>query len=108
MIDLRNVTQVAKMPIEMSKAGEAINKAIDMGLKVRVRVDNKEGFYLDTSMVVTCCFLDENSRQITIKGAEFNLEFEYETFEFNSMSGADHTKFYFRQKESTLGITVMY
>lgn len=108
MIDLRDEKQLTKLPIEMTEAGDAINKAISRGLKVRIRVDSIDGFYLDICLVVTCCLWDANNQNITINGSEFNLEFPYEKFELNSMSCDKHTKFYFRQKESTLGITVLY
>lgn len=110
MTDLRDTTQVDKLPVELTEAGKAISKAINNALKVRVRVDDKNGFYLDVDTVVTCCFWDENSKKITIEGPKnLHLEFKYDKFELNNMSDTTHTKFYFCSKTGlTLGITVNY
>ncbi|MDY4838359.1 MAG: hypothetical protein SO160_02275 [Lachnospiraceae bacterium] len=108
MIDLRDTTQVTKLPIEMLEAGKAINKAIINALKVRIRVHNNDGFYVDMDTVITCCLLNESKQTITINGSGLDLEFSYKKFELNNMSSDTHTKFYFRQKESVLGITVTY
>lgn len=108
MVDLRDVAQVAKLPIEMVEAGDAINKAICNEIIVRIRVDNSEGLYLDADKVVTGCIWDASNYQIVISGSGFRLEFEYEKFELNAGSGDKFTKFYFRKKDSTLGITVNY